>query len=225
VHPERWAPLLFVVLGYCLFPISQNGFGPLHPRFAAFVVPALLLAFEARQEPRIAEMPLLAGGLCAAWFALFSVRLAAFARETSPIAAFVAHTPPALRVRPIVFERNSQAFSGLPALLHLSAYYAAEKGGFQGYSFAMYPTSVVRYTDSAPPGMGGGAEWQPERFSAEQELSRYDLFLVHSSSDRSAELFGDRREELELTFHRRNWWAYRVRSAAGDPAQLALGRK
>lgn len=34
---ERWAPLCLLLLGFCLFPLSLHGFGPLHPRFAALM--------------------------------------------------------------------------------------------------------------------------------------------------------------------------------------------
>lgn len=206
---EMWAPLVLVLGGFCLFPRMQSGFGPLHPRFAAFLVPALFVAFRARQTPLSRVLPELAVGLCLGWFATFAVRLRHFAEETRAVTALIAGLPAGLRVRPVVFERVSQAFDGLPALLHLSAYYAAEKGGFQGYSFAMYPTSVVRYTESAPQGMFGGAEWQPERFSATDELPLYDVFWVKSRSDRGRQLFGDRRGEVSLVFHQQDFWAYR----------------
>lgn len=212
---EMCAPLVLVLCGYCLFPRMQNGFGPLHPRFVAFLVPALLLVFEPRTAPRWAQLPKLAFALCASWFGVFAWRLREFTAETRAVTAFIAELPAGLSVRPIVFERNSRAFPGVPALLHLSGYYAALKGGFQGYSFAMYPTSAVVYTPSAPRGMFGGAEWQPGRFSAADELSRYDLFWVKSSSDRSRELFGDRLHEVSLVFQQQELWGYRRRSRAG----------
>jgi hypothetical protein len=121
--------------------------------------------------------------------------------------------PAGLRIRPIVFERTSQAFPSLPLLLHLSAYYVPEKAGWQGYSFAMYPTSVIRYLPTVVPSMDRGAEWHPEWFSASAEAADYDCFLVHSSSDRSLELFGEQIADFSLAFRERGWWAYRPRSA------------
>jgi hypothetical protein len=139
---------------------------------------------------------------------LFALRLQRFARETQPIADFVARMPAGLRIRPLVFERESAAFPGLPAMLHLSAYYVPEKGGYQGYSFAMYPTSVVRYRPEIVPTMDRGAEWHPEWFSAAYELGGYECFLVKSSIDRSAELFDVQLDRLSLVFHEQGWWAY-----------------
>jgi hypothetical protein len=206
---ERFIPLAVMLLGYCLFPLSLGGFTPLHPRFAAFLVPALLLAFEPRAAARstsfaIEIVPL----LTVFWFSMFVIRLQRFARETQPIADFIASMPAGLRIRPLIFDRESEAFPGLPAMLHLSAYYVPEKGGYQGYSFAMYPTSVVRYHPEIVPTMDRGAEWHPEWFSAAYELGGYQIFLVHSALDRSIELFDTQVDRLSLVFHEQGWWAY-----------------
>jgi len=207
-EPERFLPLLVMLLGYCLFPLSFGGFTPLHPRFAAFLVPTILLAF---QPSTAARPPYFDGAIAlatAAWFCLFAIRLQRFARETQPIKDFIARMPAGLRIRPLIFERGSEAFPGLPAMLHLSAYYVPEKGGYQGYSFAMYPTSVVRYHPDIVPTMDQGAEWHPEWFSSTYELEGYQCFLVHSSSDRSAELFDSHLDRMSLVFHEQGWWAY-----------------
>jgi len=207
-EPERFIPLAVMLLGYCLFPLSLGGFTPLHPRFAAFLVPTVLLAFQPRTAPRSPYFEGLIPLATAAWFCLFAIRLQRFARETQPIADFVARMPAGLRIRPLIFDRDSNAFPGLPAMLHLSAYYVPEKGGYQGYSFAMYPTSVVRYHPDIVPTMDRGAEWHPEWFSAAYELGGYQCFLVHSALDRSAELFDTQLDQLSLVFHEQDWWAY-----------------
>jgi hypothetical protein len=123
--PERWAPLAFLLAGFCLFPVMMSGFGPLHPRFAAMLVPALLLAFEPRAESRVPG-PFVAA-LAAVWFGCLSYRLALWNDEVRPLARLIATLPAHLRVRPVVFDRNSETFPGLPGHLHLTAYYQAEK--------------------------------------------------------------------------------------------------
>lgn len=205
--PEFFVPLACMLIGYCLFPLALSGFGPLHPRFVAFFVPCLLIAFEPRKLPWFEHLPALLALSSLAWIALFVARLAAFTRETAPIADFVKAMPNGLSVRPVVFERAGNAFPGLPAMLHLSAYYAAEKGGRQGYSFAMYPTSAIRYSSDVVPTMSGGSEWHPEYFSAD-EVDSYACILVRSQSDRSAELFRERVRDVRLAFHEADWWAY-----------------
>jgi hypothetical protein len=220
---ERALPLSFMVLGYCLFPLCLGGFGPLHPRFAVFMVPALLIACEPRAKPASSRVAACIALACVAWLGVFVQRLSLFARETRPIVDFVSRMPSGLSIRPIVFERTSRAFPALPALLHLSAYYVPEKGGRQGYSFAMYPTSVIRYVWTVTPTMDGGAEWHPEWFSARSELDRYDCFLVHSSTDRTGELFGARSPEVSLAFHEAGWWAYLTRSAL-EAQRVGIGK-
>jgi len=207
-EPERFIPLTIMLLGYCLFPLSLGGFTPLHPRFAAFLVPALLLSFQPRVSARPRYFDALVPLATAAWFGMFAFRLQHFAHETRPIENFIASMPAGLRIRPLIFERGSEAFPGLPAMLHLSAYYVPEKGGYQGYSFAMYPTSVVRYHPEVVPTMDRGAEWHPEWFSAAYEAGGYQCFLVHSALDRSAELFGRELDQMRLVFHEQGWWAY-----------------
>ncbi len=207
-EPERFIPLAVMLLGYCLFPLSFGGFTPLHPRFAAFLVPSLLLAFRpssAGRSPYFAPVVALTTAL---WFSGFAIRLQRFAHETQPVADFVAQMPAGLRIRPLIFDRGSVAFPGLQAMLHMSAYYVPEKGGYQGYSFAMYPTSVVRYHPDIVPTMDRGAEWYPEWFSAAYELGGYECFLVHSALDRSVELFDAQVDRLSLVFHEQGWWAY-----------------
>lgn len=221
--PEFWLPALGVLAGFCLFPESMGGFGPLHPRFAAFLGPALLVAFEPRRAPLFKGLPSVAMALLSAWCAVFAWRVSVFNQETAGVRSFVQQMPVGLSVRPIIFERDSLVFPGLPAFLHMSAYYMAEKGGIQGYSFAMYPTSAIRYLPGFVPGMWGGAEWNPERFSAVRDVPRFDCFLVHSTRDRTGELFGEHLGDVELVLHQGSWWAYRVRPLAHASRRLKLG--
>ena len=150
---------------------------------------------------------------------MWTLRLPAYNRETEGLHALVAELPGGMSIRPIVFERESVAFPGVPALLHLPAYYLVKKGGMQGYSFAMYPISVIRYRPGVDPRMSGGLEWQPEMFDFARERERYDYdyFVVHSARDRSQELFGDA-PGVVLEKRRGNWWAYgRTETVASRP--------
>jgi hypothetical protein len=145
------------------------------------------------------------GGTAVVWLVAFSVRLVAFNREAAEFHELEARLPAGLAMRPLVFERNTRAFPGVPAYLHYPAYYYVEKGGRQGYSFAMYPISVVRLRPEVPATMQGGAEWQPERFRPE-EIDHYDYFLVRSERDRAGELFGN--APIGLDAHVGSWWGY-----------------
>lgn len=206
------APLAVSLLGYGLFPLLFRGAGPLHPRFSSFLVPALLVAFAPRATAPAWHLkarraaPLL---VAAAVLAVFASRLPEFERETAGFHELVSHLPAGRAVRPLVFDRGSHAFPGIPAHLHVPAYYAVEKGGSAGYSFAMYSISVVRFRPTVRVPMGGGAEWAPERFDAAREAADYDYFIVKSASDRTAELFPGPKPKATLDWRAGDWWSYR----------------
>jgi hypothetical protein len=204
-------PLAASLFGYMFFPTMFRGAGPLGPRFACYLVPAVLLAFAPREAKT--PLPLIGRGLAlfvaGAVPLLFAWRLVSFNRDMDGLRAIIDRLPAGLSLRPIVFERGGRAFPGTPGFLHVPAYYAVEKDGSAGYSFAMYSISVVRLRPGVPIRMGGGMEWMPELFDAEREAFDYDYFLVKSSVDRTAELFPGPAPRAELDVHIGDWWGYR----------------
>ncbi len=209
-------PLLASFLGYLFFPSMFRGAGPLGPRFCAYFVPAALIAFAplGDEQPRIrrARRALIAF-VTASVPLVFAWRLVDFNRETRDFRALAAQLPAGLDVRPLVFERASRAFPGIPALLHVPAYYALVSGGRAGYSFAMYSISVVRFRPGVRVKMGAGAEWAPERFDATTEADDYDYFIVKSSFDRTSSLFPGPNAAAVLDQRVGDWWGYRRRVA------------
>jgi hypothetical protein len=206
--PLRVLPLVLLLAGYVFFPAMFRGIVLLHTRLPCFLLPLWLVALEplARTKPfRRRALRAAIAGTTAVWLAVFVVRLTAFNREAAEFHDLEARLPEGLTMRPIVFERNTRAFPGVPAYLHYPAYYYVDKGGTQGYSFAMYPISVVRLRPEVQPTMQGGAEWQPERFRPE-EMDGYDYFLVRSERDRAPELFGN--APVALDAHVGSWWGY-----------------
>ncbi len=219
-------PLVASFLGYLLFPTLFRGAGPLGPRFSAYLVPGALIAFAPRANPastlggaRRALVLLVTGSV----LLLFSLRLPAFNRETADFRELIARLPLELKIRPLVFDRASPAFPGIPAHLHVPAYYAVEKGGNAGYSFAMYSISVVRLRAGVRAEMPGGAEWSPERFDAEREADGYDYFIVKSALDRTSALFAGTNPVAVLDQHVGDWWGYR-RALPPMPSKRPDGR-
>ncbi len=216
-------PLVASLLGYLFFPTMFRGAGPLGPRFSAYVVPTALIAFAPSaahaaklRTTRRALILLLAGSVQLVFFQ----RLRGFNREASDFHALTARLPPGLAIRPIVFDRASSTFPGIPAHLHVPAYYALEKGGSTGYSFAMYSISVVRLRAGVRAKMGGGAEWAPERFDAEHEADDYDYFIVKSALDRTSSLFAGPSPVAVLDQHIGDWWGYRrVKARSNVPSR------
>jgi hypothetical protein len=204
-------PLVAVLLSHALFPTLFRGVGLIQPRFSAYVVPAVLIAFapiaHASRARRIGTRALALGVTCAV-VGVFAYRVRTFNQETAGFHALIARLPAGLAIRPLVFERAGAAFPGVPAHLHLPAYYTVEKGGSPGYSFAMYSTAVVRYRTGAVVKMTNGDEWVPESFEAAREAEDYDYFIVKSSSDRTSALFAGPRPAAVLDQRVGDWWGY-----------------
>jgi hypothetical protein len=227
---ERPLLLLGLLAGYGLFPVMFRGIALLHTRLPAFLLPVLLLAIRApagrpRELVRVTRGAVVL--LSVTWLGVFAQRTAAFNRESASYHALIRDLPEGLAMRPIIFDRYTQAFPGVPAYLHYAAYYYVEKGGFQGYSFAMYPTSVIRYRPGVKAGMLNAAEWHPEAFDEAAELPDYDFFLVRSELDRGKQLFDDQTRAVVLRNRIGPWWGYekvtesaRAGSALDVPAGL-----
>ena len=210
--PALALPLVVVLLSHALFPTLFRGVGMIQPRFSAYVVPAVLVAFaplgDAPGALRARTRALALGVACAV-LGLFAYRVRTFNQETAGFHQLTARLPSGLAIRPLVFERSGAAFPGVPAHLHLPAYYSVEKGGSPGYSFAMYSTSVVRFRPGVMIKMGSGEEWVPEGFEAAREADEYDYFIVKSSIDRTSALFAGPHPAAVLDQHVGDWWGYR----------------
>jgi hypothetical protein len=212
---ELW-PLVFTLGMFCFLPPALLGMDWLNQRFTNYVIPAFLIAclpLAAEQAGSFRSRPLLRGAivlLCFTWMGIFGLRLAAFNRESAPFARFLERLPQGLAVRGIVFDRESPAFPGTAAFLHFPVYYQILKGGRQGYLFAGYPTSLIRFrTRGVIPQILPGLEWHPRWFSAAREIHDYDYFIVKSRFDRSAQLFADSPVPVVLDQREGEWWGYR----------------
>ncbi len=205
----RVVPLAGLLLGYAFFPVLFRGIALLHTRLPSLLLPLLLLALRppsVRRESAKRQLHGFLAALVGVWFVWFGVRLTDFRAEVDGYHALTRRLPHGLSMRPIIFDRESQVFPAVPAFIHYSAYYYVEKGGWQGYSFAMYPISVVRYRPHVTPGMQYAAEWRPDRFDPRYEVPAYQYFLVRSETDRSAQLFADAPVRLDARFG--PWWGY-----------------
>jgi hypothetical protein len=221
-RPGWILPLLITSAGYALFPPRLWGLDWLNARFTGFVIPTLLIAFRpalTSVAPAVTSLERLKSALrsppwmvalVATWFCVFGVRLYRFNQDTATFRRLIQRLPEGLKVRSLVFERESPAFPSVPSLLHLPVYYQVEKGGFHGFSFAIYPSSVIRFREPRTlPHIAGGMEWHPELFDAPNEVPLYDYFIVHSSTDRTRELFADSPDPIVLDAHFGSWWGYR----------------
>lgn len=207
----RFGLLLLAVLAYFLFPFKLRGVAFLYPRFAALLIPGLILlaAGERSLLPWWLRRPAIAL-FSAGWLALFIQRTSAFNREAGDFAGVIRELPARLRVRPMIFANQSAAFPGIPLFLHFPAYYQAHKGGYLGYSFARYYTCFVRYKPGVDIGMAEDQEWNPYRFDAAAEVPKYDYFIARAAQDLAHPLFRGSPQRVVLEKHVSPWWIYRA---------------
>ena len=203
--------LLLAVLAYFAFPFKLRGVSFLYQRFAALIIPGLLLlaAGERPLLPWWLRRPAIAL-FSASWLGLFAQRASAFNREAGDFAGVIGELPARLRVRPMIFANQSAAFPGVPLFLHFPAYYQAEKGGYLGYSFARYYTCFVRYKPGVDIGMAEDQEWNPHSFDARSEVPKYDYFIARAGSELARPLFRGSPQRVVLERHVSPWWIYRA---------------
>lgn len=209
--PQRWVLLALAVGLYLFFPFELRGVSFLHPRFAALVVPGAIFAAQG-SEPWLRaglRRPLLAL-LCALWLGLFGLRLHVFNIEAQSFDEATRDLPMRLRVRPIIVNRATEGFPGVPAFLHFAAYYQAEKGGYLGYSFGRYFTNFVHYLPGVDIGMAEDQEWNPQLFDARREVSKYDCFIVRMDRDVGRILFARSPRKVSLVAQAGMFWVYRT---------------
>jgi hypothetical protein len=207
----RYGLLALALLAYFLFPFELRGVSFLFERFAALLIPGLILAAAGSRSLLPGWLRRAAAVLFSAgWVWIFAQRVAEFNLEAGDFPQLVRDLPPRLRIRPLIFENQSIAFPGTPLFLHFPAYYQAEKGGFLGYSFARYYTCFVRYQPAVDMGMGEDMEWNPGRFDARTEVAKYDYFIARAGEDHYQSLFRYSPQPITLEAHSGAWWIYRA---------------
>jgi hypothetical protein len=208
---SRYGLLLLALLAFFLFPFELRGISFLYERFAALVIPGLILAAAGQRSllpkwVRRAAVVVVTG----IWISAFTQRMRQFSAQVRGFPEVVQSMAPKLRVRPLMFDNRSSAFPGTPLFLHFPAYYQAAKGGTLGYSFARYYTCFIHYRPGVDMGMVEDAEWHPENFNPLRELPQYDYFVVHSKRDISEPVFGPYLPSVTLETQRGAWWVYRA---------------
>jgi hypothetical protein len=214
VPSRRWGRYGLLALGlvaYFVLPFELRGVSFLFERFAALLIPGLILAASGARAllPSWLRRPAIVL-FSAGWLWIFGHRMQQFNLEAGNFPAIIEQLPPRQRIRPLIYENRSAAFPGAPLFLHFPAYYQAAKGGYLGYSFARYYTCFVRYQPAVDIGMGEDMEWNPSRFNAAVEVPMYDYFIARASWDVYEELFRNSPLPVKLELHSGPWWIYRA---------------
>jgi hypothetical protein len=183
-----WTLRAFVPVSALLYfslPSSYDWIWPINARFPLFGLLFLPLWLPAATRPARARwrgvragFVTLMLGLAVAQAEVARDAFAGFAREMRGFDELLASIPPGQRTAALVYDRYSRHVAFAP-LLHVGAYYQAERGGVSFFSFADFPQSPVHFRhELRPPPVGPRWEWMPERVRVDRDLAWFDYVIT-----------------------------------------------
>jgi hypothetical protein len=167
-----------VALLMFLLPFKFTYANYINLRPAPFLA-ALLIAVLPVQRVGGIGGRVLAAALALVLLAIATVYHLKLDRELLPFETVLARMEPGKRVLPLVFDSEGESFRGdwfLDPLLHVPAYYHAEKGGAGPYFQALTLFPVMLRPEVRLP---APSEYDPESFTWEEYSSSYDYFLAY----------------------------------------------
>jgi hypothetical protein len=176
----RWAPLGVCAMYFFSIPRDVLGTAYVYPRFAVFLIPALLVALEpTRRRSRFARAA--AVGIAAGSLLLVAGRFQAFGAESAGVRSLLSLAEPNRRMLSLVDDPSSGALPGAP-YLHIACWYQVWKGGIVDFSFAEFFPNRFRYRAGMDPPLPYNVEWRPRQFNWRVHGGAlYDYFLVRGA--------------------------------------------
>ncbi len=185
---ERWArrlPLLAILLYTTVMPdqvgtlFHANGrFLPFLPIFAGWCL--------GRRSWRL--VPLLLTALSFGWLLILGGRFAAVERELQPLFPLLDQLPARGKLLSIRVIQDENAFR-IPLVIHQAAWYSVRRQGQVDFSFAAFPTSLVRYVPGRQPAIPQGFEHKPWRHDAFALAGDYyDFWVIYAPPDAVVDL-------------------------------------
>jgi hypothetical protein len=174
-------PLAAVIMVYFLVPHLAYGTAFLYQRFALFILPFIAFAcLKSNSAPptqaRLCHIALMVG--CCGLLSLHAQRAIAFARETVDFERIIEAAEPGRRAASIVHNRRSRATRHHAHMVHMPAWYQADKHGLVEFNFAYFHPQVVRYKSFPYKGFGFDQD-VPEFDWSLPQARIYDYYIVH----------------------------------------------
>jgi hypothetical protein len=218
--PYRWIVLALAAALFLLAPFRVLGTAFLNQRFAVFLVPGLILAFDRLSPSRALWRRLVLPAIALLWLATLALYFSAFDRESAPFRALLDRMEPGKRVLSLVYYPVSSAAPYFP-YLHFANWYQVEKGGVVDFSFAEFWVNRYRYRPEHDPRLPDDFEWRPGLFDwQEHGGSTYDYVLLRANDPRVARGWQTQRvpEPITLLGHGGGWYLFARPDGAATPA-------
>jgi hypothetical protein len=220
----RWLPFAATLALVLLAPNFVRGASYIAPRFAYFLLPALLFALEKGPDAQggashrailaVASLLLLAG---------VEVRYLGMAREGEGLTAVLARAPAGRRLLYLAYDRDSRYSPDTP-FIHSGMLYAVDRCGVAERSFARGPFQPVRYRPGAVAPLPDLIEYAPYRFRwNEHGGAGYDLFLVRSAGPPDLRRIAGDPARLTPLAQSGRWWLYGNAAHGVAPPEAAAG--
>jgi hypothetical protein len=220
----RWIPFALTVLAFAIVPLSAIEVDLIYGRFAAFMLPTLLLALEPRRReteeprsPRLLSSAVwgrgLAGAVVAAQLLSVAFTFRAFDAEARPLDAMLAAAEPHKRVLYLPTAPASAVSFSWP-YSHFGQWYQVRRGGLVDFSFAEFFPMWYRYREELLPGLPDEFDWRPNTFRwGLHHGERFDYLLVRGPV--LAEWFEGSPERVYPVATEREWTLLGVRRPDG----------
>ena len=206
---SRRLPLAATLVIVLLAPNLAFGTAYLAPRFALFLLPALLFALERGPVPaRRGAYPALLAAVAVLLVAGVASRFLGLAREGAGLAEVLAAAPGGGRLLYLGYDRGSRYSPDTP-FLHSGMLHAVDRCGVAEPSFARGFQQPVRYRPGRVAPLPDLVQYAPYRFRWDRHGGAdYDLFLVRSVGAPDLARIGGGDGRLVLRAHEGRWWLY-----------------
>jgi hypothetical protein len=188
----------------------------LYQRLPLFLLPAYAWLFTEPEAtaPGLARIfaPRLTAACAVIAAAILSKHLIdglAFADEAKDFDQVLAVAQPGQRAAMLIFDQESRAIKTKFVYLNFPAWYAAERGGFVDYSFAIVHTEMMRFLPAAVPDFPEYVALHPQFFnwSADQGW-RYRYFFIRRAEPLNAAYFAGAPAPPKPIAHAGEWTLY-----------------
>ncbi len=205
----RYLTIFFLttLLFYLFFPGRYKEAVFLNERFAPLLF-LLLIAFLALNLANFNHWALkLFTSLIISLVGLnLGIRIFLFNQEAKPIKAMFAQLPEGKKLAGLIYQKRPKAdFFGYDVFLHFPTYYAINKNGLSGFTFAYIRYSPIVYQEPYP--LPQIDEWETWHSVFPEGWEEYDYFLVSGEPRLSDRTIIDKWKKIE---ERGIWTLYEI---------------